>query len=197
MQIKNIDKTSIITNNISKITSYRLFWIISFSILTAISAQIAIPVKPVPFTLQTMIVLLAGAFLGAKEGFYSQVIYLGLGSIGLPVFAQIPDGAVGFARLISPTGGYLLAFPVAAFMVGYLIEKRKSYLNIILSMFLGETIIILCGTLFLGLFFLGDFIEAVKLGAAIFSVWTVLKLIAAASIYSGITKTMSKNPKNH
>ena len=195
MQTKNIHKTSIVTNGISKITSHRLFWIISFSVLTAISAQITIPVKPVPFTLQTMMVILAGAFLGARNGFYSQVIYLGLGGIGLPVFAQIPDGAVGVARLIGPTGGYLIAFPIAAYIVGYLIEKRKSYLNVVLSMFLGEVIIILCGTLFLGLFFLGDLFEAVKLGAVVFSVWSVIKLIVAASIYTGVSKTVSKNLK--
>jgi len=195
MQTKNIHKTSIVINNISKIISHRLFWIISFSILTAISAQITIPVKPVPFTLQTMMVILAGAFLGARNGFYSQVIYLGLGGIGLPVFAQIPDGAVGIARLIGPTGGYLIAFPIAAYIVGYLIEKRKSYMNVVLSMFLGEVIIILCGTLFLGLFFLGDLFEAVKLGAVVFSVWSVIKLIVAASIYTGVSKTVSKNLK--
>jgi biotin transport system substrate-specific component len=192
MEIKNTDKTHVIESNISETISYRLFWIISFSLLTAVSAQITIPVKPIPFTLQTMMVVLAGAFLGAREGFYSQLIYLGLGSIGLPVFAQVPDSAVGFARLIGPTGGYLLAFPLAAYVVGYLIEKRKSYLNVVFSMFLGEVIILTCGALFLGLFFAGDILEALMLGAAVFSVWTVIKLIVAASIYSGVFKTIPK-----
>ncbi|MCU0333403.1 MAG: biotin transporter BioY, partial [Ignavibacteriaceae bacterium] len=84
---------------LSSVKESKLFWVVSFSILTAISAQISIPIKPVPFTLQTMVVLLAGAFLGAKNGAYSQLLYIALGAIGLPVFAQTADGTMGFARL--------------------------------------------------------------------------------------------------
>ena len=71
---------------IQKVAENKFVWVLSFTILTAISAQIAIPVKPVPFTLQTMAVLLSGAFLGARKGAYSQLLYLFLGVIGLPVF---------------------------------------------------------------------------------------------------------------
>ncbi|MEJ2614843.1 MAG: biotin transporter BioY, partial [Ignavibacteriaceae bacterium] len=81
---------------LTNIFSYRLFWILSFSILTAVSAQVAIPVKPVPFTLQTMLVLLSGAFLGSRNGAYSQIIYVFSGFIGLPVFA---NGSMGPAVL--------------------------------------------------------------------------------------------------
>ena len=111
---------------LSAVKGSELFWVFSFSILTAISAQVSIPIKPVPFTLQTMIVLLAGAFLGAKNGAYSQVLYILLGVIGLPVFAHTADGIMGIARLIGPTGGYFLAFPFAAFLVGYLTERSQN-----------------------------------------------------------------------
>ena len=107
------------------LSSSKIFWITVFAILTSLSAQVAIPAKPVPFTLQTLLVLLSGALLGSRNGAYSQFLYLLMGIVGLPVFAQIPDAPLGFSRIIGPTGGYLLAFPIAAYLVGFLIEKRK------------------------------------------------------------------------
>ncbi len=169
----------------------KIVLVFSFAFLTAIAAQFTVPVKPVPFTLQTVAVLLSGAFLGAKRGALSQLIYLSLGIIGLPVFAQTPDGALGFARLMGPTGGYLFAFPLAAFVTGYLIEMNKSYVIVVSSMFIGSVIIIFFGTLYLHFFFIKDFSEAVKAGAAIFSIWTVIKVFAAAAIYFGIKKKNS------
>lgn len=170
--------------------SSSLFMIITFSILTAIAAQAAIPVKPVPFTLQTMMVVLAGAFLGARNGAYSQVLYLGLGAIGLPVFAQTPDGLIGFARLVGPTGGYLLAFPAAAYLTGLLIEKNRNYIPVVLSMFAGNALIIISGMTFLYAFYLREFSEALKAGAVIFSLWTVVKVFVSATIYTGIRKSI-------
>ena len=178
----------------SAVKESELFWIISFSILTAISAQVSIPIKPVPFTLQTMIVLLAGAFLGSKNGAYSQVLYILLGIIGLPVFAHTADGTMGIARLIGPTGGYLLAFPLAAFVVGYLTERSQKYLNVIVSMFAAELIIIFLGTIYLYAAYLHNFVDAVKAGAAIFSIWMVVKVFAAATIYFAVSKKQTRLP---
>jgi len=178
----------------SSLRSSQLFWIFSFTALTAIAAQITIPLKPVPFTLQTMMVLLAGALLGAKNGAYSQLIYLSLGAIGLPIFAHTPDGLYGFARLFGPTGGYLLAFPAAAFLVGYLVQKNKKYYGVVLSMFAGNLLIIISGTLFLNLFYLNNIADAITAGAAIFSIWMVVKVIAAAAVYFGISKKYESLP---
>ncbi len=177
---------------ITKVTSSELFWIFSFAILTAVAAQISIPVKPVPFTLQTLMVGLAGAFLGAKKGAYSQLLYLFFGAIGLPVFAPVPDGYIGFASLFGPTGGYLLAFPVAAFMAGYIIEKSKKYFTVVFAMVVTEFIIILLGTIYLNIMFLHNWTDALKSGAIIFSLWTVIKILAGASIYTGINKARKK-----
>lgn len=188
--IKESAKNSKLIKVSEFIRTSQLFWILSFSILTAVAAQIAIPVKPVPFTLQTMMVVLAGAFLGAKNGAYSQIIYLIVGVTGLPVFAQTPDGLIGFARLFGPTGGYLLAFPLAAFVTGYIIEKNKNYIPVVLAMLAGNVIILLSGTYFLFSFYVKDFSLAFKLGASIFSVWAVIKVFAAASIYFGIKKSI-------
>lgn len=190
MMIKESAKNSKLIKVSEFLRTSQLFWIISFSVLTAIAAQITIPVKPVPFTLQTMMVVLAGAFLGAKNGAFSQIFYLMAGVAGLPVFAQTPDGLIGFARLFGPTGGYLLAFPIAAFVTGYIIEKNKKYIPVVLAMLAGNVIILLSGTFFLFSFYVKDFSQAFKLGAAIFSVWAVIKVFAAASIYFRIKKSI-------
>jgi biotin transport system substrate-specific component len=192
--MKTSSRSLTLTQIISSIKESELFWVVSFSILTAISAQISIPIKPVPFTLQTMIVLLAGAFLGAKNGAYSQLIYIFLGAIGLPVFAQTADGTMGLARLIGPTGGYLLAFPIAAYLVGLLTEKNQKYFTVIISMFIAELVVILFGTVYLYAAYLHNFVDAVKAGAAIFTVWMVVKVFAAATIYFAIAKKQPRLP---
>jgi len=192
MAIRENAKNNLFTKIISRPHLADFLWIFSFSILTAVAAQITIPVEPVPITLQTMIVLLSGAFLGAKKGAYSQLVYLGFGVLGFPVFAQIPDATIGFARLFGPTGGYLLSFPLAAFIAGYLIEKNKSYINFVLSMFIANVLILLIGSIYLGIFFLGDIAKGVETGAVIFLLWEVVKDFAAATIYFGISKNNKK-----
>lgn len=190
--MKTISKSLDLKHIIKLVKESELFWIFSFSILTAVSAQISIPIKPVPITLQTMIVLLAGAFLGARNGAYSQILYLFLGAIGLPVFAHTADGTYGFLRLFGPTGGYLLAFPIAAFLVGYFIERSKKYFTVVLSMFAAEILVIFLGTFYLYTAYLHNLNEAVVAGAAIFSVWMVIKVFAAATIYFTVSKKQSQ-----
>ena len=85
MAIKEKAKNNIVAKIVSRPHVADALWIFSFALLTAVAAQITIPVKPVPFTLQTMMVLLSGAFLGAKNGAYSQLAYLALGVLGFPV----------------------------------------------------------------------------------------------------------------
>jgi len=192
--MKTSSRSLTLTQLISSVKESELFWIVSFSILTAVSAQVSIPIKPIPFTLQTMVVLLAGAFLGARNGAYSQLLYIFLGAIGLPIFAQTADGTMGFARLIGPTGGYLLAFPVAAYLVGLLTEKSQKYLTVIISMFVAELVVIAFGTLYLYAAYLHNFVDAVKAGAAIFTVWMVVKVFAAATIYFAVSKKQPRLP---
>jgi biotin transport system substrate-specific component len=90
----------------------------AFAALTAVGArlQFHLPFTPVPVTGQVFCVLLAGAVLGARLGFVSQVEYLAAGAAGLPVFAH----GGGMAALLGPTGGYLIGFPIAAAVVGAL-----------------------------------------------------------------------------
>lgn len=191
MSVKQNVKSIKLLELLSRLKTSQLFWIISFSILTFLSAQVVVPIRPVPFTLQTMIVLLSGAFLGSRNGMLSQVVYIFAGAIGIPVFAEY---SFGFAKLFGPTGGYLMAFPVAAFVVGYLIEKINSTWMIVLSMITGSLIILLSGSLFLSIFLNGDFNKALFSGAIIFSIWDIIKISAAISIYKAFSKKYPKLP---
>ena len=123
--------------------------------LTAAAAQVSVPLPftAVPFTLQPMVVLIGGAALGSRLGFSSQVLYILAGVAGLPVFAASPILPQGAARLIGPTGGYLLAFPVAAFVAGALAERGfdRRYLTSVFAMAVGLAVIFVFGVTWLTL----------------------------------------------
>ena len=112
------------------------------SLATAAAAQLAIPVpwSPVPITGQTFAVLLAGATLGPRRALAAQVLYLAEGAAGLPFFA---GGAGGAAIFAGPTGGYLLAFPFAAALTGFLATRGwdRRFLGTLAAMLLGSSVI--------------------------------------------------------
>jgi biotin transport system substrate-specific component len=97
-----------------------LILIVAFTGLMALSAQIELPMVPVPMTMQTFAVLLAGAVLGPRRGAAAVLLYLALAAVGLPILS---DGASGLTPFSGPTAGYLFAFPVAAALVGVLFER--------------------------------------------------------------------------
>jgi biotin transport system substrate-specific component len=119
------------------------------TVATIAAAQVSIPLPftPVPFTLQPMVVLLAGAVLGPRLGFTSQIAYLALGLAGLPVFAASPALPQGAARLLGPTGGYLMSYPFAALLAGYLAARGfdRRYLTSVLAMAAGLAVVFTCG----------------------------------------------------
>ncbi len=94
------------------------------AVLVALAAQVSVPLPgtPVPMTLQPMAVLLVGGLLGPRLGALSMILYLAMGAAGLPVFTPTVP-LVGIARLLGPTGGYLLAYPVAAWAVGWFVNR--------------------------------------------------------------------------
>ncbi len=96
---------------------WSLVLIAAFAGLIALAAQVAVPMTPVPMTLQTLAVLLAGAVLGAERGAASVLLYLALAAAGLPILS---DGGSGLEAFAGPTAGYLFAFPVAAGLTGVL-----------------------------------------------------------------------------
>jgi len=101
--------------------------VVGFAVLTAVGARISVPLpgSPVPFTFQVVAVLAAGLLLGPRLGAMSQLAYLAAGAAGLPVFAM----GGGAAYLLGPTGGYLLAYPAAALVVGLVARERGPLLT--------------------------------------------------------------------
>ena len=183
----NQSKTAVLTpaGMIHEGVVTQTLWIAAFAGLTAIGAQIEIPHVPVPFTLQTFFVLLAGAFLGRRNGAISQLAYLAAGAAGLPVFSHF---GFGFVKLIGPTGGYLLEFPVAAFVIGYILENHKNFSWSLVAMTAGLFVIFSLGTLQLYLTYFRDLGKAIAGGFLIFSFFDLAKLVAAAGIFSRVAK---------
>jgi biotin transport system substrate-specific component len=121
-----------------------------FTSLTAVGGFISIPLGPVPVTLQTLFVVLSGLILGAKLGSLSQITYVILGLIGVPIFS---GGTGGLTSLASPTFGFLIAFIIAAYVIGKLTENNKSLSRIIYSVILGSLIIYVIGVPYFYLIF--------------------------------------------
>ncbi|HEX6463272.1 MAG TPA: biotin transporter BioY [Vicinamibacterales bacterium] len=123
--------------------------VVFVTVLTIAAAQVSIPLPftPVPFTLQPMVVLLGAAALGARLGASAQILYLAAGLAGLPVFAASPALPQGLARLLGPTGGYLMSYPFAAFLTGYLAERGldRRYLTSVAAMGAGLAVIFTFG----------------------------------------------------
>ena len=124
--------------------------VMGFSLLTALSAQVVIPVGPIPITGQTFAVLLTGALLGSRLGAITMIVYLLEGASGLPFFS---GGHGGIAHLLGPTGGYLVAFPAAAFITGAFAEHEwdRKFLTAAAAMAIGSLVIMLSGWLWFSL----------------------------------------------
>ncbi|HEX5068983.1 MAG TPA: biotin transporter BioY [Vicinamibacterales bacterium] len=123
--------------------------------LTAAAAQCSspLPFTSVPFTLTPLAVMLTGAALGSRLGFVAQALYLAAGAAGLAVFTPSITLPPGAARLVGPSGGYLLAYPVAAFITGWLAERGwdRRYLSSLASMLIGLAVIFAGGVSWLSL----------------------------------------------
>ena len=125
--------------------------VVAASLATAVAAQLAIPTVPVPITGQTFAVLLTGAVLGPRRGALAMLLYLAEGAAGLPVFA---GGAFGAAKLMGPSAGYLLAFPLAAAVTGALASRGwdRQFGSMLAAMLLGSAVIFVLGLVLLARF---------------------------------------------
>jgi len=159
--------------------AYDLGLVTAGSLLVALAAQVAVPLPftPVPVTAQPFAVLLVGAALGARRGALAMLLYLAEGAGGWPVFA---GGAFGAARLLGPSGGYLVGFVPAAFVTGALAERGwdRRFVTTWAAMALGSAALYACGLPWLARFVGAD--RAVALGLAPFLVGDVLKQLLAA-----------------
>jgi biotin transport system substrate-specific component len=130
--------------------------VLFMTLLTAAAAQVtfSIPLTTVPFTMQPMVVLMSGLALGPRLGMTSQILYLAAGMAGLPVFAASATLPPGAARLLGPTGGYLMAYPLAAWLTGVLATRGfdRKYVTSVAAMAAGLAVVYAFGVLWLGLF---------------------------------------------
>ena len=185
--------------------SLRIASVLLFTALTATAAQISFPLPftQVPFTFQPTVVLLGGLVLGARLGCASQILYLIVGLAGLPVFAASGTLPPGPLRLLGPTGGYLMAYPLAAFATGYLAERGfdRRYLTSLLAMTGGLAIIYASGVTWLALFartITGS--AAIGMSAAFFTgvypflIPDLIKLAAAAGVVPGVWRLIGRRP---
>ena len=165
------------------------------SILYALSARIAIPIPPVPVTLQTLVLLTFSMAVGSRLAFLTFALYIFQGIIGIPVFAKPPFS--GFYYLLGSSGGYLLGMLIASYFVGYLAEKNydKNFIKSLITIFIGTIIIFIPGLIWLGFWFdqyhpelsqqinLGEgYKYAFKYGLLVFKFTEPVKIALAACI---------------
>jgi biotin transport system substrate-specific component len=157
--------------------------VVLFSAFVALTAQVEIPLWPVPLTLQTLGVLFTGAVLGSRRGTLALLLYLTEGTLGLPVFA---GGASGVGYMLGPTGGYLVGFVVAAGVVGWLAQRGwdRRLVWAAVAMVIGNVIIYVCGVAWLAVF-LGDLWGALVKGMLLFVVGDLIKIAVAALTLPG------------
>jgi biotin transport system substrate-specific component len=167
---------------IQNTTVRRVLAVVVFALLTALGAHVAIPIGPVPITMQTLFVTLAGALLGPYLGAASQIVYLMAGIAGAPVFAM----GSGWAYLFGATGGYLLSYPLAAALTGKLSGRERSsgvraFVRIALAMLIASVLILALGWAQLALL-TGNPTRALQVGVLPFIVGDILKVVLGALI---------------
>lgn len=153
--------------------------LIASSWMLAITAQIMIPLYPVPISGQTFGVLLIGAILGSKRGALAVMLYLSQGAMGLPFFT---GGMGGMGVIVGPTGGYLIGFVFAAFVIGWLTERgwMRFPVTAVIAMIIGNSMIYLCGLPWLSVYTGWD--GALGAGLIPFIPGDLLKIVFAMTV---------------
>jgi len=166
-----------------------------FTSLTAVGGIMSIPIGPISITLQTLFVILAGLILGAKLGALSQITYVLLGLVGLPIFS---GGNGGLGSIVRPSFGFLIGYIVAAYVIGKLTEKNKSLSRIICSVILGSFIIYLIGVpyfYFIYTSYLGksiNFYKAMQYACIPFIPGDIIKAVVAITLAGQLIPRLSR-----
>jgi biotin transport system substrate-specific component len=156
--------------------------VVGASLLVALCARITIPLlfTPVPLTVQNFGVLLVGLLLGSRRGFAALALYLAEGAMGMPVFS--PMGPGGIAQLLGPTGGFLLAYPLVAWLAGYVMEHgRKSFARAAMGGLLSEVVLFAGGLTWLAVL-THSVAQAIRWGLYWFLFAEIIKVLMAAGI---------------
>ena len=170
----------------------KLLLAVCASAFVALCAHITVPLPftPVPLTFSDLAVLLVGLILGPTIGFAALTLYLAEGACGLPVFS--PLGPAGLAHLFGPTGGYLIAYPFSAAIAGYVSRSLSSVIARfpagLLAAALASTLLMLTGTIWLGIWTHSSASAAFMLGAAPFLPGQIVKICAAAGIFASLQR---------
>ncbi len=169
--------------------------VFAFSLLVALSAQIVIPVGPVPITAQTFAVLLTGALLGSRLGAMAIIVYLMEGAAGLPFFY---GGSSGLLHLLGPTGGYLIAFPAAAFITGAFAEHGwdKRFPTAVAAMAIGSVVIMLSGWAWFSLVTNTPLSVAFQITVLKFIPGDIIKIVLAAAVLPTGWKLLKRKASN-
>jgi biotin transport system substrate-specific component len=172
-----------------KLKTRNIFTVALFSALTAIGAYIFIPLpfSEVPITLQTMFTYLAGAILGGYLGALSQLIYILIGVAGIPIFAR---GGSSISVLFGPSGGYLIGFIIAAFVIGELRKIKRGVVWLCICMVVGTIIIYILGIIQLMNWAKFDLNQALVLGVLPFIFGDVIKILIATYITYRVEKIL-------
>jgi biotin transport system substrate-specific component len=187
-----VSRSTIVDRMAAPATGVRVAAVLFVTALTAAASQVSFPLPftPVPFTLQPVVVLLGAAALGARHGAMAQVLYLALGIAGLPVFAFAPELPQGVFRLLGPSGGYLMAYPLAALITGAMAERGldRRFGTSILAMTAGLGVIFAGGVAWLA----KDLGLAAALAAGFtpFIVVDAVKIVAAAAVMPAAWKIL-------
>ena len=176
-----------------KLSTKELIVCALFAAIIAILAQISIPLPftTVPLTMLIFAVAVTGLILGPKLGAISVLIYLLLGGIGLPVFAQFSGG---LGVLFGPTGGYLLGLPLMVYIVGFGKEKSSSPVIIFLSLIIGLISVYITGTLMFAAITRNTIYQSILYCVAPFAFIDLIKLVLAYIIGSAVSKRVSFTP---
>lgn len=196
MSVLSVNRKTIVDLVIPRSVAADVALVAAGAALTAVAAQISIPASPVPFTFQTLAVLLVGAALGSVRGALSMGLYAVLGIIGLPVFAPMKDGshAVGLQAVLGATFGFVIGFIAAAFVVGLLAERNWSShaIKMFVSYAVGSLVIYAFGIPVLAAVATGGDIAVAAGIMTPFLIWDAVKAIAAAALlplaWAGVKK---------
>jgi len=191
-QVRTLAATSAASRSTALL--YDVSLVVGASLLVALSARVTLPLPmtPVPLTLQNFAVLLVGLLLGSRRGAAALALYVAEGAMGLPVFN--PTGPGGLAQLLGPTGGYLIAYPLAAWTAGAIAGPRcvKFARNLVAA--LSADVIVFAGGISWLFLLTGSLAQAMAAGLFFFVFAEVIKVMFAAAIATRMARRFQPRP---
>ncbi len=162
-----------------------------FAAVTVVCAQLVIPFIPVPFSLSIVAIFTCGGILDKKSAALSQVIYILLGLCGLPVFSGFSGG---LQKVAGPTGGYIIAYPIMAFIVALILEKagKKTFGFLVLAMGSGLIICYVLGSIWLAFSQKISLWQALTIGVLPFIITDLMKIALSASVVLALEKALNR-----